>query len=192
LVESGSGFSCTRTVVLYDEHASPRRSVPSSVVAIFDRFRKKAEIELTAELMRDLLRDQQPDLADRPLTLGARGWDNQLWRLGDDLAVRLPWQTETADALLLKENTWLPVLAPLLPLPVPVPQHLGQPSERYPHPWIVTTWVPGTPADHAPATCSGPAADALAADGITATVIDAAQWRTRREEIVRLVAATLG
>ena len=122
-----------------------------------------AEGELTAELVRELLRDQHPDLADRPLTLGARGWDNQLWRLGDDLAVRLPWQTEAADALLLKEHTWLPVLAPLLPLPVPVPQRLGQPSERYPHPWIVTTWVPGTPADRAPATRRGPAADALAA-----------------------------
>lgn len=156
--------SCrTRTVVLDDKHASPRRSVPSWVVAILDRFRKNAEIELTAELVRELLRDQQPDLADRPPTLGARGWDNQLWRLGDDLAVRLPWQTETADALLLKENTWLPVLAPLLPLPVPVPQRLGQSSARYPHPWIVTTWVPGTPADRALATCSAPAADALAA-----------------------------
>jgi aminoglycoside phosphotransferase (APT) family kinase protein len=122
-----------------------------------------AEIELTAELVRELLREQQPDLADRPLALGARGWDNQLWRLGDDLAVRLPWQTETADALLLKEHTWLPVLAPLLPLPVPIPQGLGQRSERYPHPWIVTTWVPGTPADRAPATYGGPAADTLAA-----------------------------
>lgn len=121
------------------------------------------EIELTAELVRELLREQQPDLADRPLTLGARGWDNQLWRLGDDLAVRLPWQTETADALLLKEYTWVPVLAPRLPLPVPIPQRLGEPSERYPHPWIVTTWVPGTPADRAPATDGGPAADALAA-----------------------------
>jgi aminoglycoside phosphotransferase (APT) family kinase protein len=132
-------------------------------VVIFDRFRKKPEMELTAELVRELLRDQHPDLADRPLTLGARGWDNQLWRLGDDLAVRLPWQTETADALLLKEHTWVPVLAPLLPLPVPVPQRLGQPSARYPHPWIVTTWVPGTPADRAPATCGTEAADALAA-----------------------------
>ncbi len=70
-------------------------------MAIVDRFRKKAETELTAELVRELLRDQPPDLADRPLMLGARGWDNQLWRLGDDLAVRLPWQTETADSLLL-------------------------------------------------------------------------------------------
>ncbi|MFD6951303.1 hypothetical protein [Nocardiopsis sp. NPDC060348] len=51
------------------------------------------ETESTAELVRDLLRDQHPDLADRPLEVGARGWDNQLWRLGDDLAVRLPRPT---------------------------------------------------------------------------------------------------
>jgi aminoglycoside phosphotransferase (APT) family kinase protein len=120
-------------------------------------------MEITAGLVRDLLRDQHPDLADRPVTLAARGWDNQLWRLGDDLAVRLPWATETADALLLKENTWLPVLAPLLPLPVPVPQRLGRPSPRFPRPWIVTTWVPGVPADLAPVTCGSAAADALAA-----------------------------
>jgi len=110
------------------------------------------EFELTAELVRDLLREQHPDLADHPVRLGARGWDNQLWRLGDDLAVRLPWATRSADALLRKEHTWLPALAPRLPLPVPVPQRFGEPSERFPWPWIITTWVPGTPADRAPAT----------------------------------------
>lgn len=119
--------------------------------------------EITAELVRDLLRDQHPDLADLPLRLGARGWDNQLWRLGDDLAVRLPWATQSADALLLKEHAWLPSLAPRLPLPVPVPQRLGEPSERFPRSWIVTTWVPGAPADHAPVTRAAEAADALAA-----------------------------
>jgi aminoglycoside phosphotransferase (APT) family kinase protein len=120
-------------------------------------------LEITAELVRDLLRDQHPDLADRPLALGARGWDNQLWRLGSDLAVRLPWATQSADALLRKEHAWLPVLAPRLPLPVPVPQRLGEPSARFPRPWIVTTWVPGEPADRAPATRGAEAADALAA-----------------------------
>jgi aminoglycoside phosphotransferase (APT) family kinase protein len=120
------------------------------------------EIEITAELVRDLLRDQHPDLADRPLRLGARGWDNQLWRLGDDLAVRLPWATLSADELLRKEHAWLPALAPGLPLPVPVPQRLSEPSERFPRPWIVTTWVPGTPADLAPATRAAEAADSLA------------------------------
>ncbi|QKW07320.1 aminoglycoside phosphotransferase family protein [Streptomyces sp. NA04227] len=122
-----------------------------------------SETEVTAELIRDLLRDQHPDLAERPLSLGARGWDNQLWRLGDDLAVRLPWATQTADELLLKEHAWLPGLAPRLPLPVPVPQRLGQPSERFPRPWIVTTWVPGEPADRSPAMRAAESADALAA-----------------------------
>ncbi|MFD4612533.1 aminoglycoside phosphotransferase family protein [Streptomyces sp. NPDC058440] len=121
------------------------------------------EIAITAELVRDLLHDQHPDLADRPLRLGARGWDNQLWRLGDDLAVRLPWATRSADALLRKEHAWLPSLAPRLPLPVPVPQRLGEPSERFPRPWVVTTWVAGTPADLDPATRPAEAADALAA-----------------------------
>ncbi|HEY2795105.1 MAG TPA: aminoglycoside phosphotransferase family protein, partial [Micromonosporaceae bacterium] len=106
----------------------------------------------TADLIAELLRDQHPDLAGLPLTFGARGWDNQLWRLGDDLAVRLPWATESADELLLKEYAWLPPLAPSLPLPVPVPQRLGRPSEQFPHPWLITTWVPGEPADRAPAT----------------------------------------
>ncbi len=128
-----------------------------------NRFRKKPGNELTVELVRDLLREQHPDLADRPLELGARGWANQLWRLGDDLAVRLPWQAGSADAQLLDEHTWVPLLAPRLSLPVPVPQRLGQPSARYPRPWIVTTWVPGTPADRVPATSGDLAADALAA-----------------------------
>ncbi|MCD9874895.1 aminoglycoside phosphotransferase family protein [Streptomyces guryensis] len=123
----------------------------------------RTEIEITAELVRHLLHDQHPDLADRPVRLGARGWDNQLWRLGDDLAVRLPWATQSADALLRKEHAWLPSLAPHLPLQVPVPQRLGEPSERFPRPWIVTTWVPGSPADRAPATRAAEAADALAA-----------------------------
>jgi len=100
--------------------------------------------------------------ADLPVRFGARGWDSQLWRLGGELAVRLPWATESADALLRKEHRWVPGLAPRLPLPVTVPQRLGEPSERFPRPWIVTTWVPGEPADLAPATKTA-AADSLAA-----------------------------
>lgn len=121
------------------------------------------EDEITADLIAKLLREQHPDLADLPLSLGARGWDNQLWRLGEDLAVRLPWATQGADELLLKEHALLPAMAPCLPLPVPVPQRLGLPSERFPRSWIVTTWVAGEPADRAPATRVPEAADTLAA-----------------------------
>lgn len=118
--------------------------------------------EITADLVVALLREQHPDLADLPLTFGASGWDNQLWRLGDELAVRLPWATDDAGELLLKEYSLVPEVAPNLPLLTPVPQRLGQPSERFPHPWLVTTWVPGEPADRAPVTRGEEAADTLA------------------------------
>jgi aminoglycoside phosphotransferase (APT) family kinase protein len=121
------------------------------------------EHEISADLIAELLREQHPDLAHLPLKLGARGWDNQLWRLGDDLAVRLPFATQDADELLLKEHAWLPALAPRLPLQVPVPQRLGRPCELFPRHWIVTTWVTGEPADRAPVTRGGEAADSLAA-----------------------------
>jgi aminoglycoside phosphotransferase (APT) family kinase protein len=123
--------------------------------------------EITAGLIRDLLRDQHPDLSDLPIRLGARGWDNQLWRLGDDLAVRLPWATESADELLRKEYAWLPTLAPRLPLPIPVPQRLGEPSARFRRPWLITSWIPGTPADLSPITRAAHSAVALA-DFLTA------------------------
>ncbi len=129
-------------------------------MGILERSNKRSE--LTAERVRDLLRDQHPDLAERPVTEGPRGWANQMWHLGDDLAVRLPWQSATADAL-VREHTWLPRLAPRLPLPVPVPQRLGRGSALFPHPWIVTTWLDGQPADRAPVTRGDSAADALAA-----------------------------
>jgi aminoglycoside phosphotransferase (APT) family kinase protein len=119
--------------------------------------------DISEDLIRDLLREQHPDLADRPLKLGALGWDNQVWRLGEDLAVRMPWATQDADALLRKEYAWLPRFAPRLPLPIPVPQRLGEPSERFPRAWLVTTWVAGEPADRAPATRGAEAADTLAA-----------------------------
>ncbi|MFH9354147.1 aminoglycoside phosphotransferase family protein [Kitasatospora sp. NPDC017646] len=119
--------------------------------------------EITADLIHRLLLDQHPDLSHLPLRLGALGWDNQMWRLGDDLAVRLPWATSSAGAMLRKEHAWLPALPQPLSLPVPFPQRLGEPSERFPHPWLITTWVPGTPADRAPVTRAAEAARTLAA-----------------------------
>jgi aminoglycoside phosphotransferase (APT) family kinase protein len=102
-------------------------------------------------LVRALLRDQHPDLADLRLRDVNGGWDNQQWRLGEDLAVRLP-RTERAPALLHTEQTWLPVLAERLPLPTPTPVRVGRPSNLFDHTWTIARWVEGEPADHAPIT----------------------------------------
>ncbi|HEY0938343.1 MAG TPA: phosphotransferase [Trebonia sp.] len=65
---------------------------------------------------------------------------------------------DPAGDLQLKERRWLPVLAPLLPLPV----RSGEPSERFPRHWTVMTWVPGEPLDHGSISRGAHAADTLA------------------------------
>ncbi len=119
------------------------------------------DFEIDEGLVRSLLREQHPDLADQDLRPADPGWDNQMWRLGDTLAVRLPC-TERGPALLRKEHRWLPALAPHLPLPVPTPVRIGEPSARFPRTWTVATWVPGEPADRVPIGRGDHAAEILA------------------------------
>ncbi|MFJ6788247.1 aminoglycoside phosphotransferase family protein [Streptomyces angustmyceticus] len=119
------------------------------------------EIEITADLVRDLLLAQHPDLARLAIREVAGGWGNQMWRLGDELAVRMQRMDPTPE-LQLKERRWLPVLAPRLPLPVPIPVRFGEPSERFPKHWTVMTWVPGEPLDHGSIHRGDHAADTLA------------------------------
>lgn len=107
-----------------------------------------AEVRITEDVVRALLRAQLPALADRPLRLEASGWDNEMWRLGDDLAVRLPRRALGVE-LLGHERRWLPLLASRLPVAIPVPVHLGEPAAGYPWPWTVVGWVPGTTVDRA-------------------------------------------
>lgn len=105
-----------------------------------------AEVHIDAKLVRELLRDQHADLAESPLTHVDTGWDNAIYRLGDDLAVRIP-RRELAVELIVKEQQHLPQLAATLPIPVPSPIRIGQPSSRFPWPWSVVQFLPGTTAD---------------------------------------------
>jgi aminoglycoside phosphotransferase (APT) family kinase protein len=111
-------------------------------------------------LVRSLLEEQHPDLAGLELREVGGGWDNLVWRLGDELAVRLP-RSARAAAVLRSELRWLPALASRLPLPVPEPVRVGQPSALFPETWTVTRWVAGVPADQEPISRSD-AADSLA------------------------------
>lgn len=77
------------------------------------------------------------------------------------MAVRMP-RTEQAPDLQRKECRWLPVLAPRLPLPVPIPVRIGEPSARFPKPWTIMTWVPGEPLDYTSISRGDHAADRLA------------------------------
>ena len=101
-----------------------------------------AEWDIDEVLVRALLVDQFPELADRSLTLLANGWDNVMYRLGDDLTVRLP-RRELAVPLIDNEQRCLRLLAPRLPIPVPVPLFHGMPTDRFAMPWSICPWFPG-------------------------------------------------
>jgi aminoglycoside phosphotransferase (APT) family kinase protein len=109
------------------------------------------EFRFGQDLVRALLREQHPDLAGLELRDVAGGWDNQQWRLGTELAVRLP-RTQRAPTLLRREQKWLPVLAERLTLPTPTPVRTGEPSGLFGHTWTIVRWVEGEPADRAPIT----------------------------------------
>lgn len=104
-----------------------------------------AEVDIDEPLVRGLLGDQHPDLADLALAEVASGWDNVVYRLGDALTVRLPRRHLGAE-LVEHEQRWLPELAPRLPLPIPAPVRVGRPGRGYPWSWSVVPWFEGTVA----------------------------------------------
>lgn len=69
-----------------------------------------------------------------------------MFRLGDQLAVRLPRRAAIA-SLITHEQTWLPQIAGRLTLPVPVPLRTGHPAKGYPWHWSILPWLPGVCAD---------------------------------------------
>ncbi|GAB2883068.1 aminoglycoside phosphotransferase family protein [Streptomyces mayteni] len=98
---------------------------------------------IDAALVRRLIAAQFPRWRDLPVTpVAVDGWDNRTYRLGEDLTVRLPTAAGYAPAV-AKENRWLPVLAPLLPVPVPPIVARGLPGEGYAFDWSIRRWLAG-------------------------------------------------
>jgi aminoglycoside phosphotransferase (APT) family kinase protein len=95
--------------------------------------------------VRQLLREQHPDLSELPVSESVEGWDNHMFRLGDELAVRLPRRGASAD-LIENEQRWLPQLARQLPFPIPAPVRTGRPGCGYPWRWSVVPWFAGDTA----------------------------------------------
>ncbi len=108
-----------------------------------------AEVAISAALVRRLLDEQHPDLADLAIVEYANGWDNALYRLGSELLVRLPRRALSA-GLIENEQRWLPVLRPRLPVPIPVPVRVGVPGAGFPWAWSIVPWVGGEPVGPGP------------------------------------------
>ena len=101
------------------------------------------EIDIDTDLVRRLLAAQFPRWADLPIKpYSTSGTVNAVYRLGEDLAVRLP-RVEWGVADVEKEQHWLPRLAPLLPVAIPDVVGVGEPGGGYPWPWSVCRWLDG-------------------------------------------------
>jgi aminoglycoside phosphotransferase (APT) family kinase protein len=105
------------------------------------------EIEIPESLVRSLVDRQFPEWAALPLRpVTAFGTDHRLFRLGEELLVRMPVYAGSADQA-ISDATWLPRLAPHLPVVVPVPVAVGEPNASYPFAWSVVPWLPGEPLE---------------------------------------------
>jgi Phosphotransferase enzyme family len=126
-----------------------------------------AEVDVTPALLRRLLAEQHPDLAEQPVTVLANGWDNVVFRVGGDLLARLPRRGMAAQ-LVSYEQRWLPLLAARLPLPIPAPVRTGRPGPGYPWPWSIVPYLPGQVAAETPP--ADPAAAAVSLGGFLAAL----------------------
>jgi aminoglycoside phosphotransferase (APT) family kinase protein len=105
------------------------------------------EVETDAALVRRLLAAQLPRWAELPIErVASSGTDNALYRLGDDMVVRLP-RIHWAVGGVAKDFRWLPQLAAFLPVAIPVPLAKGKPAEGYPWEWGVYRWLEGKNPD---------------------------------------------
>jgi aminoglycoside phosphotransferase (APT) family kinase protein len=101
------------------------------------------ELDVGVDLVRRLVRAQFPGWAELTLTpVVSAGTVNALYRLGDDMVVRLP-RVERARAGVEHEHEWIPRLSPLLPVAIPALLGKGAPGEDYPLPWSVFRLIEG-------------------------------------------------
>jgi aminoglycoside phosphotransferase (APT) family kinase protein len=111
-------------------------------LAIWSRLRPMPE-DTTTTVAAELIATQFPQWAHLPVApVGLDGIDNTTFRLGDELSLRLP-SAEAYVAQIEKEHRWLPILAPQLPLPIPVPLAVGRPGAGFPRPWSIYRWIDG-------------------------------------------------
>ena len=113
------------------------------------------ELRIDLPLVRALVDRALPELRGRQLRpLDASGSSNALFRLGEDLLVRLPRQPGGSEAI-VKEARWLPYLTPALPVTIPEVVTVGEPDLAYPERWSVVRWIDGKSPD-------GPVVDGMA------------------------------
>jgi aminoglycoside phosphotransferase (APT) family kinase protein len=103
------------------------------------------EQEVSAEQARIIVESEFGTLAPVQLEPIGAGWDNTAFLVNRTYVFRFPRRQVAVDLLVL-ESRLLPILAPHLPVSVPVPLFLGQPDGSYPWPFAGYRFLPGRTA----------------------------------------------
>jgi aminoglycoside phosphotransferase (APT) family kinase protein len=123
---------------------------------------RSSDWHLDEEIVSGLIAVQFPDLADRAVTRYGAGWDNQLFRVGDEWIFRFPRRAERVPWL-VREIEIMAIAAETMAPAIPAFERFGVPSDAFPYPFVGYRPVPGVGADEAGE--SGPAGhSSLAAD----------------------------
>jgi aminoglycoside phosphotransferase (APT) family kinase protein len=101
-----------------------------------------AEVRVDEPLARRLISEQFPELPVAELRLLGEGWDTMVWLVDGQWVFRFPRRTIVIAGLEL-EMCHLPELADRLPLPIPRPTYLGEPSEAFKWPFYGAPFLPG-------------------------------------------------
>ncbi|MBT2760191.1 aminoglycoside phosphotransferase family protein [Paenibacillus sp. ISL-20] len=101
-----------------------------------------AEWEVTEPLVRLLLNRQFPQLSTLKVQEIGNGWDNTVYRVGDEYVFRFP-RRDIAITLLNTEAKILPKLEHYITIPYAKPLFFGKESEDYPAPFLGYTYLPG-------------------------------------------------
>ncbi|MFI9825031.1 aminoglycoside phosphotransferase family protein [Streptomyces sp. NPDC052013] len=129
------------------------------------------EVDVDARLVERLIAGQFPEWAGLPVVrLRSSGTENAMFRLGEDLVVRLPRHPGAVDDV-AHELRLLPRLGARLPFATPGPVGAGVAGEGFPWPWAVYRWLDG----------ANPVVDAL--DDPEALAVDLAAFVTALRRI---------
>jgi len=110
------------------------------------------ETTIDENVVHQLLSSQFPQWANLPIQfLETGGTENAIYRLGDEMAIRLP-RIASAAPNIEKEYEWLPKLASSISLAIPGPLAKGLPTEDYAFPWYIYKWLDGKNAANEPIT----------------------------------------
>jgi aminoglycoside phosphotransferase (APT) family kinase protein len=121
----------------------------------------EGEVAIDEAVVRGLVRSQFPEFGNLSVRrVQSTGTVNAIFRLGDELLVRLP-RLSHWEASLQREWEWIPRLAGHVSLSIPEPVVLGKAAAEYPLCWAVYRWITGDVYSEDPVEDEGRAAEDL-------------------------------